>query len=735
MSEQRPPNESDEGSRSSLPSLGDIFRRRSGVEVQPTVQRETADEIIFVNRNKARVITPALEVSAPEILGQLGLEEPGAVIIVSGTGDTIDKRMLSRLQQLVSRGIARAAASKEAVIIDRGLHDGVTQLMGLGVADRERQSPLIGVAPRGKVASELFGMAEEKQGKELDPDHSHFVLIEGGNWNDASSLMIELAAAIANNKIIPMRPTPPAANDSEATVEGDAQADSLGDEGDIVENVEGDESENGSEAGDNLDEAPIEPLDEEIENNELGDGENSPDANEEGQADKEPDTKPQITTKKSAVVLLAGGSLDDKDPSKREVLLAVRKGWPVIVLQGSGGLADEIQKLHNERQEAFRRAEIEARQDGSASAKPIRPKPIEDPEIAEIVVDGKLVFFEAEAEAEELRDLIFHELPAPWASEVLQLAWERFALYDKNAGRHQGEFKDLTTRILWLGVLTTFVAILITWLALPGSPTLNDSLLELLRWGIIALPILTSIAIAIFSRRKADTKWLLLRGGAETLKSKIYSYRTLAQIEPRNQLMELQRAVEDMSRQLMQTEVNESALIKYDESIPPKMWGAAAQDDGFSPLEPSQYIDIRIGDQVSFYEGRTKQKEYYLRYYRSLVLVLGGLGTFLAAIGQELWVPLTTAAVTAITTYLLSEQFQETIVVYNQSKTDVLNIKLWWESLSATDKQRPENIQKLVRITENTLSREIRGWVQNMQNALSQLREDISEDQQQPSSG
>lgn len=184
----------------------------------------------------------------------------------------------------------------------------------------------------------------------------------------------------------------------------------------------------------------------------------------------------------------------------------------------------------------------------------------------------------------------------------------------------------------------------------------------------------------------------------------------------------------------MRTEVNESALLKYEGPIPPQMWGVAAEDDGFSPLEPSQYIDIRIGDQISFYEGRTKQKEYYLRYYQTLVLVIGGLGTFLAAIGQELWVPLTTAAVTAITTYLLSEQFQETIVVYNQSKTDVLNIKLWWEALSPTDKQKPENILKLVRITENTLSREIRGWVQNMQNALSQLREDISEDQQQPSS-
>jgi hypothetical protein len=703
------------------------------VEVQPTIQQESASEIIFVNRNRAKVITPVLETGAPEILGQLELAEPGAVIVVSGTGGVIDKKLRSRLQQLLSRGVARAAVSKEAVIIDRGLHDRVAKLMGQGVADRERQNALVGVAPRGKVISELFGTTEGSQSNELDPNHSHFVLVEGDNWSDASSLMIEIATAIADNRITPMKmnPVEQPADNSDTTTEGNDPAEPIGDEGEIEQDAATVESEDGPEDEENPEERAEDALEEEAEAHHE-DGSNSSDSN--NQADNGWDAARRATLKKPALVLLAGGSLDEKDPSKREILLSVRKGWPIIILQGSGGLADEIQKLHSDRQEVFKRAEIEAAQDEPTPAKPIRPKPIEDPELAEIVVDGKFVFFAAEAEPEELRDLIFRELPAPWANDVLHLAWERFSLYDKNARRHQGEFRDLTTRILWLGVLTTLIAILITWLTLPGSPSINDSLLQLLRWIIIALPILTSIAVALFSRRKADTKWLLLRGGAETLKSKIYAYRALARIEPRNQLKELQQTVEDMSRQLMRTEVNESALLKYEGPIPPQMWGVAAEDDGFSPLEPSQYIDIRIGDQISFYEGRTKQKEYYLRYYRTLVLVIGGLGTFLAAIGQELWVPLTTAAVTAITTYLLSEQFQETIVVYNQSKTDVLNIKLWWEALSPTDKQKPENILKLVRITENTLSREIRGWVQNMQNALSQLREDISEDQQQPSS-
>jgi hypothetical protein len=386
-----------------------------------------------------------------------------------------------------------------------------------------------------------------------------------------------------------------------------------------------------------------------------------------------------------AVTILAGGSKGEL--AKKEVLYSVRQGWPVIILQGSGELPDEIFKHHNDRQTALTKINIETRRNDGRGAQPPRLPYISDPDLAEIVIDGKLTFIPAEADAEELRETILKSLPDPWAEDVLNQAWERFATFDKNAGRHQKEFHALTTRILTLGFLTTMMAILLTWVTTSG-PTLEGNALQILRWTVIALPILTSIAISIFNRRKSDNKWLLLRGGAESLKRKIYAYRALAPYEPRQQLVELEQEVENVSQRLMRTEVNESALVGYEGPIPPKMYGAAETDDGLSPLEPDRYIEIRIGDQVSFYESRTNQKEVTLRFYQLAILVIGGLGTFLAAIGGELWVPLTTAAVTAITTYLLSEQYQETIVRYNQNKTDLQNVEIWWRALSPTDKDK-----------------------------------------------
>ncbi|KPK11013.1 MAG: hypothetical protein AMJ56_06800 [Anaerolineae bacterium SG8_19] len=125
-----------------------------------------------------------------------------------------------------------------------------------------------------------------------------------------------------------------------------------------------------------------------------------------------------------AVTILAGGSKEEL--AKKEVLYSVRQGWPVIILQGSGELPDEIFKHHNDRQTALTKINIETRRNDGRGAQPPRLPYISDPDLAEIVIDGKLTFIPAEADAEELRETILKSLPDPWAEDVLNQAWERF---------------------------------------------------------------------------------------------------------------------------------------------------------------------------------------------------------------------------------------------------------------------------------------------------------------------
>ena len=198
------------------------------------------------------------------------------MIIVTGGAGGLDKDMesneelRSRLVQLFSRGIARAAVDADALIIDGGTQSGVMALIGQGVADRGRKSVLLGVSPAGKVTypgGPAEGSVED--GGPLDPNHSHFVLVQADEWGGETETMYELAEALAQGVL---GPPPPA--------EG---------------------------AGTQDDE------------------------------EKMPSKEIPVVT-----VLVSGG-LDGI--AKGEALRSVRHGWPIIVVEGSGRLADEIVRL------------------------------------------------------------------------------------------------------------------------------------------------------------------------------------------------------------------------------------------------------------------------------------------------------------------------------------------------------------------------------------------------------
>ena len=109
---------------------------------------------------------------------------------------------------------------------------------------------------------------------------------------------------------------------------------------------------------------------------------------------------------------------------------------------------------------------------------------------------------------------------------TLKLAWERFALYDTNAGRQQASFRTLQWCILALGVLGTLLAL--THTTLKSQVSVNHIGLTLLHAVIVIVPITTAILVAAANRFNAGNKWVVLRASAEAIKQEIFHYRTRA---------------------------------------------------------------------------------------------------------------------------------------------------------------------------------------------------------------
>ncbi len=155
-------------------------------------------EITFPNGHKAQLVTPPLGTPAADILKSLDIPAPKALILLIGGASGLDKALVPSLLQLFSRTIARIAADAGAIILDGGTQAGVMAIMGQAIAERGHQSPLLGVAPAGKVTYPGGPPGNSTEdGTPLDPNHSHFVLVESREWGGETDTFYALAESLA----------------------------------------------------------------------------------------------------------------------------------------------------------------------------------------------------------------------------------------------------------------------------------------------------------------------------------------------------------------------------------------------------------------------------------------------------------------------------------------------------------------------------------------------------------
>ncbi len=153
------------------------------MEIQLADHNSMKKNILFSNGNRAQLLTPPYGTPVVAILKSLDIEQPKALIVLVGGASGLNESLKPRLNRLFSRGIAHAIADSNAMIMDGGTQAGVMEMMGQGIAGNGQNNILLGMAPAGKVTypgGPADGSIDE--GAPLDPNHSHFVLIESNEW-------------------------------------------------------------------------------------------------------------------------------------------------------------------------------------------------------------------------------------------------------------------------------------------------------------------------------------------------------------------------------------------------------------------------------------------------------------------------------------------------------------------------------------------------------------------------
>jgi SLOG in TRPM, prokaryote/SMODS and SLOG-associating 2TM effector domain 1/Protein of unknown function (DUF4231) len=370
-----------------------------------------------------------------------------------------------------------------------------------------------------------------------------------------------------------------------------------------------------------------------------------------------------------AVVLAGGGA-----QARNEALETARRGWPLLVLAGTGGTADAVV--------AYRKGR------GGAEG------------IAGLAEYDRMTVVEEDGPglAAHLVWTLIRDRP------VLKSAWCRFAAYDDAAAMMQKRYD----RMLW--------ALLAVVLAATGMAAFQQDLAdfnvkvgEFARWCVIVLPTVL-VGLAGWNRHRALGKqWIVLRAAAEAIKGETFRYRTwTAPYAKGEREHELQDRVNLIHRQVLATEAAMTSLSQPAETAPP----TNLDEEGLGDLDIDRYRSRRIDEQRRWYREKVEEKARKRDAFTSATLAAGILGTGLAAAGIEPAVAVTTALATGLAGLLAARQSAEAVIDYNRTAAE-----LDFESAQAT-RAGADALTERVQRTEEILVAEVGEWAQRMARAL-----------------
>lgn len=143
--------------------------------------------IEFPHNNPACLLRVPVDVEARKVIQALELPEPRALLLLNGATAELDPQVSEYLTGLFT-ALARIVLEKQITVLTGGTNAGIFALFGRALHRAgELSAPCLCVSA---------GLLVEPS--DLEPHHSHFVLVDTAEWSTAALVMYRLAAALAS---------------------------------------------------------------------------------------------------------------------------------------------------------------------------------------------------------------------------------------------------------------------------------------------------------------------------------------------------------------------------------------------------------------------------------------------------------------------------------------------------------------------------------------------------------
>jgi hypothetical protein len=109
----------------------------------------------------------------------------------------MDEDDVRALGAVLRQAVLPAVADRDAAVVDGGTDSGVMRAIGRARSAGGRDFALVGVAAEGTVRAPGDDVPMIEDAAELEPNHTHFVLVPGRVWGAESPWIARVADAIA----------------------------------------------------------------------------------------------------------------------------------------------------------------------------------------------------------------------------------------------------------------------------------------------------------------------------------------------------------------------------------------------------------------------------------------------------------------------------------------------------------------------------------------------------------
>ncbi|WP_432813307.1 hypothetical protein [Pantanalinema sp. GBBB05] len=158
---------------------------------------ETFFELVFQQGQKAIAAYLDSITSLPTALEQLGLTTSRPTLVLIGGASGLTDQDADQLKTLFQEVICPLAEAAGWSVIDGGTDAGVMRLIGQAYQKLQCTFSLLGVVVQDKAITPGATHTVDEDAAELEPHHTHFLLVPGQQWGDESAWIAQVAALLS----------------------------------------------------------------------------------------------------------------------------------------------------------------------------------------------------------------------------------------------------------------------------------------------------------------------------------------------------------------------------------------------------------------------------------------------------------------------------------------------------------------------------------------------------------